>query len=153
MHLLERVQSLLDLRDNYNHCLTEEGNLLIRDLLARFFTENPLVKEIRWRQYTPYFNDGDLCVFTVHSPVAIISEKDNEKYHLVEKDDFTVVDSNGNITVEGYTYSGRSRLEENLCGLSDTLRDLGFVLEKVYGDDAEIIVTKDGITVEEFEHD
>jgi hypothetical protein len=30
------------------------------------FESNPDVKAMRWNQYTPYFNDGDECVFGVN---------------------------------------------------------------------------------------
>lgn len=26
----------------------------------------PEVEAVRWEQYTPYFNDGDVCVFNIH---------------------------------------------------------------------------------------
>lgn len=29
---------------------------------------DPNVIEFGWRQYTPYFNDGDVCVFSVYDP-------------------------------------------------------------------------------------
>ena len=31
-----------------------------------FFKLVPLVKRIEWTQYTPYFNDGDSCEFSVN---------------------------------------------------------------------------------------
>lgn len=30
-----------------------------------FLKENPAVRSIYWDQYTPYFNDGDQCIFSV----------------------------------------------------------------------------------------
>ena len=30
----------------------------------------PEITTIRWTQYTPYFNDGDTCEFSVHEPVV-----------------------------------------------------------------------------------
>lgn len=35
------------------------------DEIEKFFTENPAVESFSWRQYTPYFNDGDPCEFGV----------------------------------------------------------------------------------------
>lgn len=34
--------------------------------IENFMRKNPLIKEIGWTQYTPYFNDGDSCVFHVY---------------------------------------------------------------------------------------
>lgn len=37
----------------------------IKDAFKQFFIAFPQVKTIVWSQYTPYFNDGDECVFSV----------------------------------------------------------------------------------------
>jgi len=37
-------------------------------IFKAFFDAHPEVKTIHWRQYTPYFNDGDECVFSVQEP-------------------------------------------------------------------------------------
>lgn len=36
------------------------------ELFKAFFEENPEIHSIQWTQYTPYFNDGDECVFEVN---------------------------------------------------------------------------------------
>ena len=38
----------------------------MKTLFAAFFKVHPEVKTIHWVQYTPYFNDGEECVFGVH---------------------------------------------------------------------------------------
>lgn len=41
-----------------------EDHIFIDALLNLLNTES--VKEVRWQQYTPHFNDGDACVFSVY---------------------------------------------------------------------------------------
>jgi hypothetical protein len=36
------------------------------NLLDPLFKKYPTAKAVLWRQYTPYFNDGDPCRFSVH---------------------------------------------------------------------------------------
>ena len=36
----------------------------------------PMIVAVRWRQYTPYFNDGDACVFSVEEPYVAFSDGD-----------------------------------------------------------------------------
>lgn len=43
------------------------------------FDNVPALKAIAWNQYTPYFNDGDECVFCVNDP-AFIREIDEEDF-------------------------------------------------------------------------
>ena len=32
-------------------------------VFKQFFESNPEVNVVGWRQYTPYFNDGEACIF------------------------------------------------------------------------------------------
>lgn len=42
---------------------------------AKLFEANPMLQSFGWRQYTPYFNDGDTCVFGVYSDEPDINDK------------------------------------------------------------------------------
>lgn len=43
----------------------EDVERLEKDFAA-FFAACPEVESLSWTQYTPHFNDGDACVFSVH---------------------------------------------------------------------------------------
>jgi hypothetical protein len=45
------------------------------------------ISKIKWRQYTPYFNDGEACVFNVHEPVFYIDNGIVPKYFSLEEDE------------------------------------------------------------------
>src|SRR4051812_33293152 len=38
-----------------------------RDASKDLFEENPKLESFGWTQYTPFFNDGEPCVFSVHN--------------------------------------------------------------------------------------
>lgn len=38
-----------------------------REVFCGLFKEHPDLKQFAWRQYTPYFNDGDVCTFSVNT--------------------------------------------------------------------------------------
>ena len=42
------------------------GKNAVAALFKHFFATNPDVTGIGWTQYTPHFNDGDPCEFSVH---------------------------------------------------------------------------------------
>ncbi len=44
------------------------GYTIVKELFEDFFKKYPNVKIVTWGQYTPGFNDGDVCVFRVHDP-------------------------------------------------------------------------------------
>lgn len=46
--------------------ISSEGESYIFEVLQPIFAVSPSIKAITWRQYTPFFNDGDPCEFTVH---------------------------------------------------------------------------------------
>ena len=51
-----------------------------KEELAPSITElidNPAVAGVRWTQYTPYFNDGDPCTFSVHGlEISLVGHED-----------------------------------------------------------------------------
>jgi hypothetical protein len=67
--------------------LQKEGQDAFKAGLKEFFDEFPEVTAIQWYQYTPYFNDGDECVFRVGEPAfytggnpGAANEYDEEDY-------------------------------------------------------------------------
>jgi len=45
-------------------------------LSKRLFEEHPTLQSFSWKQYTPYFNDGDTCEFSAHTDVDSIQVND-----------------------------------------------------------------------------
>ena len=71
-----KQQHLAGLKENLNTILSEV-----------FANEN--IQAIAWSQYTPYFNDGDECVFRVSEPFIVLDgfEPDNIPGNIYEFDD------------------------------------------------------------------
>lgn len=107
--------------------------------------ETPGLSAIRWRQYTPYFNDGDPCEFRT-GDVTLRFEDSPEVAGDYE---------------DGFEDSWSLRYNED-PRYTDTLNELARavggrefydVLIDAFGDHAEVTVTKDKIDVEYYEHD
>ena len=47
--------------------LVEELKGKLPKLLAPLFDKHPKLEAVSWTQYTPYFNDGDVCEFAAHT--------------------------------------------------------------------------------------
>ena len=54
-----------------------QGQALFKETFKEFFDNNPGIKAVVWTQYTPYFNDGDECVFRVNSPTFTNAEDED----------------------------------------------------------------------------
>jgi hypothetical protein len=100
--------------------------------------------EFGWRQYTPYFNDGDPCVFSANTTwVRTDADIDEEDIY-----DLEVMSYHPTLT------SDRDRYERCIA-LSRAVESGEFynVLLDAFGDHAEVTVTSSGIKVDFYEHE
>jgi len=119
----------------------KRGVEVLKAALGDLFTCYPELGAVRWRQYTPYFNDGDECVFGVH-------EVEFLKAGQEESDDgeWTYLWSNDKGGLSDAAHA-------SLLTLNQQIQDMEEVLHAAFGDHVQVIVKKDGVTVEEYSHD
>jgi hypothetical protein len=119
-----------------------------KDALARefqtFFEKFPEVGAVRWTQYTPHFNDGDECVFDRHSFEAsldfVSSLKEDSEF---EDDSF----------VDNWSAKKGTNLKKALDHLEDVFSDTSDVFQASFGDGVQVIATRDGFHVNDYDHD
>jgi hypothetical protein len=104
------------------------------------------VHGFRWRQYTPSFNDGDPCVFEVHSP-ELIDEHGGE-ISFYEAYEWT--SDRKKIRAKGATDEQWSGFEfsDRITKLIESQPEE--MLEDVYGNGSTVTVTRSGVDVEEY---
>jgi len=132
----------------------EKSQTIFKQGFSAFFEQVPIIKAVSWTQYTPYFNDGEPCVFQV-----------GDMWFLTEKglEDFR---ESGGGYAEGYAAGDKSYYEEEYRqGVTtvdfDKIADFKHFLsgidediyEHIFGDHVYVIATKDGFEVEEYHHD
>lgn len=128
--------------------------------LLQAVLDDPTITEFGWRQYTPYFNDGDPCVFSAHGLWVRTTQNG--------ADDDLDVDYNQALgkrprpfnprTMEFTTkaYEGPDEARYDRCQeLNKAIQSGAFdnVLLDAFGDHAHILIRSDGIEVEFYEHD
>jgi hypothetical protein len=134
---------------------------LIRAVLA-----DDGIVEFGWTQYTPYFNDGDPCVFSVGDPwfrsaadEASDSEYDDDTYELWNHPTLGKRDRRYNHDTCSYDYGpyeGPNEARYDRCNdVREALYSGAFdnVLLEAFGDHARVTVRKDRISVDEYSHD
>jgi hypothetical protein len=117
--------------------------------MNKIFEMYPEVKSVSWTQYTPYFNDGEECTFGAHT----------DYFSVNSYTDYNDEGEEGTINVLDYDYNnGRQykyhkgkEIHDAIQSFLDQLDDDDY--KTMFGDHAEVIVRKDEITVEEYEHD
>ncbi|MBB3752417.1 hypothetical protein FHT44_004929 [Mycolicibacterium sp. BK634] len=122
-------------------------------VLDRLF-EHPQVEAVRWSQFTPSFNDGDPCVFSLGEFYVKLTDGDEEGG---ENEDgfYGEYDINEHFSTEDASYDS-----DNNHPIAEILdKELGWqtaerfddVLESAFGDPAEITATREGFHVEFYE--
>lgn len=191
------VKELAEFNDNYKKVRADFVEQLRPQFSAafdQFFNENPNVGGVQWTQYTPYFNDGDECIFRVNDmylfPAGTDLDdldyddcsfpylNDVEAYKtLLETGqapaDYRSYYSNESflrtygVTREQYILDEAERVGINPTNVEvyiKTLEDwdtlaatLGSIDDDVYkdifGDHVKVVVTRNGINVDEYDHD
>lgn len=131
--------------------------------------DDPTIVEFGWRQYTPYFNDGEPCEFSVHGTwVRTDAEVDTEEEAFDEYDleiwgHPSLGKVNGHYEGEwpnrkyiedGYEGPDRARYDR-IKALEKAIEGDEFnnVLLEAFGDHAAVTVRRDGIEVESYDHE
>jgi hypothetical protein len=140
--------------------MLEASNKIFTDLTKTIFEDHPKVKSFGWNQYTPYFNDGDTCYFSVNTDyIQINSESVDESDWINE----TKITNYGTWNREKREYEGRTEVpnldyDKDLVSASDEIReflsnfDEDFFMSQ-FGDHVEVTITAEGVSVDEYEHD
>jgi hypothetical protein len=151
--------------------------------LIRAVLDDDFIDSIGWRQYTPYFNDGEPCEFGVGEPwfrtVEDVKGKpanryddDDEDEEDDDEDDYSyVIGYRGHPTLghrESHwdnpsdwenrkrIYHGSHEATYDACvALAEAINSGAFenVLLEAFGDHACVTIRRDGITVDEYSHE
>jgi hypothetical protein len=140
--------------------MIEASNKIFTELTKSIFEEHPKVKSFGWNQYTPYFNDGDTCTFSANTDYIRINEEYVDDSNWVNE---TIITNYGTWNREKKVYEGRtevpnlnydvelSKASDDITEFLSNFDDEFFISQ--FGDHAEITVTAEGVSVDEYEHD
>ena len=135
---LERIRAAREVIEQVQAELVKDGRASMRELFRTVFDAHPEIAAFRWRQYTPYFNDGEPCRFGRYEVEAQLANSEDESF----SEDWSYKDPRHAIVKPGLT-----KFEGVLTALGKEL------CEQIFGDPARVTVTRDGIEIEEFDHE
>lgn len=150
-----------------------------KDINREFFEEFPMVQAITWNQFTPHFNDGDPCVFSMGDIHFVTDGFDaDELMDPYAYEDLSVYTGNLDEAIARYVgYAERAgnddyrkEYEDRIAILTkqkEQYPNLGEaagvfekilyqnedVLEHMFGDGVSVYLTKDRIITEDYDHD
>ena len=143
---LSAFTALEGIRKNYEEYKQKfiiEAKEKLSESFKEVFEKYPEIESIKWQQYTPYFNDGDECIFRVCDTTVTVAGKEIEGYiskWAMEYDK----------ELEDFLYLNSVLTLINKTVASGSFED---VLKEMFGEHSEITVTKEGIQVEEYDHE
>jgi hypothetical protein len=131
--------------------LEKHSRGMLVEEFKNFFDANPTVKSVAWTQYTPHFNDGDVCEFSRHE-FNVAGDLDNDlKASYKDSPDYEFDDT---AFFGSWSFEDRSEVKRALKVLEKTLGgDTEAVFRAAFGDGYRIIATRKGFNVEEYDHD
>lgn len=123
------------------------------DVIKQAFDRFPNLQVIAWCQYAPYFNDGEPCEFSVNDPeFAWADPNDAEEMERIDK-----IIEDGDINemlyeIDNRPYDQRRKHKDRMEGkFEDRFAnyicniDMEDAIRGVFGEDAYIICTRDGV--------
>lgn len=146
--MYEDLKSIRKTMDDAKKVVKDLGEQNLKSAFKELFTKYPDILEIVWEQYTPYFNDGNACVFGVSDP----SVKLASKIHDATID--TKVGPDDRYDDERYVEAYHIEDMSMRADVMDIFKLAGDdVMETTFGDHSSVSATRDGFTVEEYDHD
>ena len=150
--LMARYQQLRDEVRQRTEEIATIGREAFHEMAQAVFVDHPILKAFRWAQYTPYFNDGDECTFSVREPHYRFSEVDEGNDNVVEEEDDWV---------SVYTWRYRDTpVIEPTPQIRAALAVEAFIgqfeqedLQMFLGDHIEVVITRDGVATEDYYHE
>lgn len=136
----------------------QKAEAAIVDYLKGFFERLPQVHSIQWKQYTPYFNDGDPCTFRLGNVNALLianpdtakePDEEDEDYDEDEDEDY----ENRSDTLSSWS-DKYPQVAAELKKIDELFGEIEDQIEQIFGEHVKVTVFRDGNTqIEEYEHD
>ncbi len=123
----------------------ERSKTLFWGCVGEIFAAYPGVKSFCWTQYAPYFNDGDPCVFSIHSEGFV-----NGWDRYGDSDDIED-DTDDKVDPDEEWDAKYNAVNAGLYRFIESIDD--DVLIDMFGDDVKVKIFSDGRkVVEEYRH-
>jgi hypothetical protein len=158
----------IDAFKKQREALAKQLQISFGEIVKDFFDRYPEFAGIKWTQYTPYFNDGDECTFSRHDFWGFVFPSDNDGGFVqgsIEDNDYpedaTWCIGNGSTwggpSDEANAYYGHAQLTKLVADYRELVKVLDTIGDEIYreafGDHVQIVVTRQGVDVEEYEHE
>lgn len=163
--------SMIEEQKELKRQFQEKAQGLFNNLLKDFFELNPAINLITWTQYTPFWNDGDTCEFSVHAPyfsnatgddiddISSYGEYDGENDDIWSENNFAYALKNRDRSYyqKAVTAVDAGGIDVASCELLEKMiqsSEFEDVMKDMFGDHVSVQITREnGISVNGYDHD
>ena len=64
--MTSRLEEFKQRKAKFEHEIAKEGKSMLKEVFDNVFSSCPKLVAIRWKQFTPNYQDGDPCYFSMH---------------------------------------------------------------------------------------
>lgn len=162
--IIDKIENLQNEYASMKNTFCESMKQSMKEFFVEFFNENPSINAVIWTQYTPYFNDGDECVFSVSEPcftnassenlndVSPWGEYEGDNDDIVVFTEWEVSRRNSNIPDFIKSLQINVRSIEYLSSMLQS-ENMSDIMLETFGDHCRVTATRDGFEIVEYEHD
>ncbi len=136
-----KINKAISLKEQYRKALNKINKKDLIKIFEDFFQNNPMVAAVKWSQYTPYFMDGDPCLFSVNEPAISLNDTPEEfiNFQWEEWDEKDI---------------SLSTIAERVDSLYNEMTNLEDIFDIIFGDHVTITITRNlDTTIDECSHD
>lgn len=146
----------LQIKNRPSEELAANASEMLQHFFSEFWAAAPEIAAIEWTQYTPYFNDGDPCVFGMSMDTWGSFYTTDGWANRDEEDDWP----EGDWRPAGGWVDGKRVLPDDRTGeLTEVISDfcenaqtMEDVFEVAFGDGVKITATRNGFEIEDYSH-
>ena len=120
------------------------GKQLFKDYIKEYFKTYPEIQAVVFAAYTPYFNDGDTCEYSINDPVYVLEGFDPQ--NLLRYYDYEYNDSIKSAVYNDINYKNYEEFNKFMQQNTELLKG-------IFGDHVCVYITPEEIITEEYEHD
>lgn len=158
------IQNVIDAIADLDKQIEAIGVEAILPVAEQVFSAIPSATAIGWTQYTPYFNDGDACVFGVNGPdicTKMISVNDDGDVITEDGEELSYLDDyfDGTFSLAYDKFPNddvqRKAMQAELDAAFQPIAGIpDRIMRRVFGDGVRVIIFRNGIVkVDEYDHD
>lgn len=156
MNTLEKIKAELTAFEEKKKVFVEDLRKEFPAMFKELFEKNDKIESFSWNQYTPYFNDGDVCEFKVYADYPDVNGQsidDIEWYNWKSSYFFKGNPEYTNLFEEN------PNLDKEACLCVEEFKNIFSSIPEdfmrdLFGDHVRVTITKSGhVSVNECDHD